>query len=111
MAAWQDEKHVEENRRLYAAKYAAVLPLVKNPLEAAMPDGGFYLWMRTPIDDQAFCRRLHEERNVLVLPGSFLAREGRHGNPGRNRVRVALVAPLEECVQAAQRMMDFAKSL
>ncbi len=111
IAAWRDEKHVEENRRLYAAKYAAVLPLIRNPLGTAMPDGGFYLWMRTPIDDQAFCRRLHEERNVLVLPGTFLARDGRRGNPGRNRVRVALVAPLEECVEAAQRMMDFAKSL
>ncbi|MGE5638691.1 MAG: succinyldiaminopimelate transaminase [Clostridia bacterium] len=111
IAAWQDEKHVEENRRLYAAKYRAVLPLIEKPLTTEMPDGGFYLWMRTPIDDQAFCRRLHEERNVLVLPGSFLARDGRNGNPGRNHVRVALVAPLEECVEAAQRMMDFAKTL
>ncbi len=111
IAAWGDEVHVEENRRLYAAKYKAVLPLVRAPLDANMPDGGFYLWMRTPIDDREFCRRLYREQNVLVVPGSFLARDGREGNPGRNRVRVALVAPLEECVQAAERMMDLAKAL
>jgi N-succinyldiaminopimelate aminotransferase len=111
LAAWGDEKHVEENRRLYTAKYRAVLPLIKDPLQADMPDGGFYLWMRTPIDDREFCRRLHQEQNVLVLPGSFLAREGENGNPGRNRVRVALVAPLEECVEAARRMMEFSRKL
>jgi N-succinyldiaminopimelate aminotransferase len=76
-----------------------------------MPDGGFYLWMRTPIDDQEFCRRLYQEQNVLVLPGSFLAREAQGRNPGRNRVRVALVAPLAECVEAMRRMMDFSKRL
>ena len=111
IAAWRDEKHVEENRRLYAAKYAAVMPLIQAPLQADMPDGGFYLWMRTPIDDREFCRRLYQERNVLVLPGSFLARDGATGNPGRNRVRVALVAPLEECTEALRRMMDFARKL
>lgn len=111
IAAWRDEKHVEDNRRLYAAKYAAVLPLIGSPLQAEMPDGGFYLWMRTPIDDREFCRRLFLERNVLVLPGSFLARDGATGNPGRNRVRVALVAPLEECAEAVRRMMDFARTL
>jgi N-succinyldiaminopimelate aminotransferase len=115
IAAWNDEKHVEENRRLYAEKYKAVLPLIKAPLEADMPDGAFYLWMRTPIDDREFARGLYEKANVLVLPGSFLSREvvineSRH-NPGRNRLRVALVAPLAECVEAAERMMKFARTL
>jgi N-succinyldiaminopimelate aminotransferase len=109
IAAWRDEKHVEENRRLYAAKYKAVLPLVEAPLQADMPDGGFYLWMRTPVDDREFCRGLLQEQNVMVLPGSFLARDDASGNPGRNRVRVALVPPLEACVEAARRMMQFAK--
>ena len=111
IAAWGDEKHVEENRRLYARKYDAVLPLLGAPLQAPRPDGAFYLWMRTPIDDQQFCRRLHEEQNVLVLPGSFLARETGGRNPGARHVRVALVAPLGECVEAARRMMDFSRKL
>ena len=111
IAAWSDERHVEENRRLYAQKYRAVLPLIRPPLQADMPDGGFYLWMRTPIDDRDFCRRLYQEQNVLVLPGSFLARDAGGANPGRNRVRVALVAPLEECTEAARRMMEFSTRL
>ena len=111
IAAWNDEVHVRENRRLYAAKYAAVLPLIRNPLSTERPDGGFYLWIRTPIDDGEFARRLHGQYNVLVLPGSFLARESGGANPGRNHVRVALVAPLDECVEAAQRMMQLAGSL
>jgi N-succinyldiaminopimelate aminotransferase len=76
-----------------------------------MPDGGFYLWMRTPIDDAEFARRLHAQHNVLVLPGSFLARTVNGANPGANHVRIALVAPLEECVEAAKRLMRFAQSL
>jgi N-succinyldiaminopimelate aminotransferase len=111
LAAWGDEKHVEENRRLYAEKFKAVLPLIRRPLEAEMPDGAFYLWLRTPIDDRGFARRLHAEYNVLVLPGSFLARDAEGGNPGRNHVRVALVPPLAECVEAAGRMMQLAEKL
>ncbi len=109
IAAWQDERHVEENRRLYARKYEAVLPLLEAPLAAEMPDGAFYLWMRTPSDDQAFARDLYHQYNVLVLPGSYLAREAGGSNPGRNRVRVALVAPLAECVEGMERMMAFAR--
>jgi N-succinyldiaminopimelate aminotransferase len=111
IAAWNDEKHVQENRRMYAEKYRKVLPLIQAPLATEMPDGGFYLWMRTPIDDAEFVRRLHHEYNVLVLPGSYLAREAGGRNPGSNHVRVALVAPLDDCVEAAGRMMDFAGSL
>jgi N-succinyldiaminopimelate aminotransferase len=111
IAAWSDEKHVEENRRLYAEKFKAVLPLIKHPLKAAMPDGAFYLWMRTPADDREFARRLYHEHNVLVLPGSYLARDADGANPGRNHVRAALVAPLEECVEAAERMMSLARTL
>ena len=111
IAAWSDEQHVQENRRLYAEKYRAVLPLIGKPLQTAMPDGGFYLWMRTPIDDREFCRRLLVEQNVLVVPGSYLARDAADGNPGTGFVRVALVAPLAECVAAAGRMMDFSRTL
>jgi N-succinyldiaminopimelate aminotransferase len=104
IAAWGDEAHVRENRRLYAEKFAAVLPLVPG---AEMPQGGFYLWLRTPIDDAEFARRLLAEYNVLVLPGSYLGREAGGVNPGRNRVRIALVAPLAECLEAARRIAKF----
>lgn len=111
IAAWQDERHVEENRRLYAEKFRAVLPKIGAPLEATMPEGAFYLWMRTPVDDIVFARDLYHQYNVLVLPGSYLARDVNGRNPGRNRVRVALVAPLAECVEGVERMMRFAKEL
>jgi N-succinyldiaminopimelate aminotransferase len=111
IAAWNDEAHVRENRRQYAAKYAAVLPLVKSPLRTEMPDGGFYLWIRTPIDDGEFARALQRDYNVLVVPGSYLARDAHGTNPGRNHVRIALVAPLAECVEAVQRIMQFAGKL
>jgi len=111
IAAWNDEAHVRENRRLYAEKFKAVVPMLRETLQAAMPDGGFYLWLRTPIDDTEFVRRLHHEYNVLVLPGSYLGREVRGENPGRNRIRVALVAPLAECVEAAKRLTEFARKL
>jgi N-succinyldiaminopimelate aminotransferase len=112
IAAWSDEAHVRENRRQYAEKYARVLPLIDETcLETERPEGGFYLWVRTPIDDAEFARRLHAQYNVLVLPGSFLAREAHGTNPGKNHVRIALVAPLEECVEAAGRIAEFCKGL
>jgi N-succinyldiaminopimelate aminotransferase len=111
VAAWGDEAHVRANRRLYAEKYRAALPLIAAPLATAMPEGGFYLWVRTPIDDTAFARDLLRQYNVLVLPGSFLARDAHGANPGRNHVRVALVPPLADCVEAAQRISQLARSL
>lgn len=111
IAAWGDEAHVEENRRLYAEKFAATLPLIRAPLETRMPQGGFYLWLHTPIDDAEFVRRLYAEYNVLGLPGSYLARTVDGENPGKNRVRLALVAPLEDCVEGVKRMAAFARSL
>jgi N-succinyldiaminopimelate aminotransferase len=111
IAAWNDEQHVRENRRLYAAKFAAVLPLLEKHLKAERPEGGFYLWIRTPIDDAEFARGLQRDYNVLVVPGSFLAREAHGENPGKNHIRIALVAPIEECIEAVGRMMQFAKAL
>jgi len=111
VAAWDDEAHVVENRRLYAAKFDSALPLVRGPLGGYRPDGGFYLWLRTPIPDVEFARRLHAECNVDVLPGSFLARTGEGINPGANRIRIALVAPHDECVEGVRRMAEFAAKL
>jgi N-succinyldiaminopimelate aminotransferase len=111
VAAWSDEAHVAENRRLYAQKFDRVLPMVRAPLAAERPEGGFYVWLRTPIDDAEFARRLHGQYNVLVLPGSFLARTVRGVNPGANHVRIALVPPLEECLEAMERIARFAATL
>jgi N-succinyldiaminopimelate aminotransferase len=111
IAAWNDEAHVRENRRLYAEKFSAVLPLFQNYLKTARPEGGFYLWIRTPIDDAEFARRLQRDYNVLVVPGSFLAREAHGENPGKNHIRIALVAPLGECVEGIERLVQFSKAL
>lgn len=110
-AAWKDEAHVVANRKLYAEKYRAVMPLVRAPLQAGMPDGGFYLWMRTPIDDAEFTRNLHRAYNVLVLPGSFLSRESGGLNPGRNFIRIALVQPQADCVDAIKRIASYSETL
>jgi len=109
--AWRDEAHVVENRRLYRDKFAAALPLVRAPLETAMPDGAFYLWMRTPIADAEFARELYRQYNVSVLPGSYLARESGGTNPGRNFIRVALVAQFDDCIEVVRRIAEFARSL
>jgi N-succinyldiaminopimelate aminotransferase len=104
LAAWNDEAHVAENRRLYREKFAAVTPLLKDVLQAEMPDAAFYLWARTPGSGTEFARRLYRECNVTVLPGSYLAREAHGVNPGEGFVRIALVASLEECLEAAERV-------
>ncbi|MCX8087381.1 MAG: succinyldiaminopimelate transaminase [Rhodocyclaceae bacterium] len=113
-AAWQDEAHVRDNRRLYAEKFSRVAPLIARHLKTAVPEAGFYLWADvspTGLSDTEFARRLHDQYNVSVLPGSFLAREAAGCNPGKNFVRIALVASVEECLEAAQRIADFCASL
>lgn len=106
-AAWDDEAHVIANRRLYAEKFAAVQPMLNNVMPAAMPDAAFYLWMRVPNgDDAAFARQLYQDYHVTVLPGSYLARDADGINPGAGFIRIALVAPLAECVAAAERIQQ-----
>ena len=111
VAAWGDEAHVVENRRLYAQKFSAVRPLLQAPLVTDVPEGGFYFWSRTPVDDEQFAAALYREYNVTVLPGSYLARMAHGRNPGSNYVRMALVAPLAECLEAAQRINQFVRKL
>jgi N-succinyldiaminopimelate aminotransferase len=104
-AAWDDDAHVAENRALYRAKFDAVLPILQPVLEVQRPEAGFYLWPRVPGEDTDFARDLYARKNVTVVPGSFLARDGVHGtNPGRGHVRMSLVASLDECVAAAERV-------
>jgi N-succinyldiaminopimelate aminotransferase len=111
VAAWNDEHHVRENRRKYTEKFARVAPLIQAALEVGLPDAGFYLWARTPIADTDFARRLYAEQYVTVLPGSFLARESNGVNPGTNYVRMALVAEIDECLEAARRVVEFVRKL
>jgi len=116
-AAWSDETHVEHNRTLYREKFATVTPLLAPVMDVALPDAGFYLWAGIPqhlgMDDAAFAQALLAQYNVTVLPGSYLARNApeRGGNPGAGRVRMALVAEVSECVEAAQRIVQFIQSL
>jgi N-succinyldiaminopimelate aminotransferase len=111
IAAWNDESHVIENRRLYRDKFAAVTPLIAQVLPAARPEAGFYLWLRVAEPDTDFARRLQREYNVTVLPGSFLARDAGGVNPGAGFVRIALVAGLDECLEAAQRIVACCRPL
>ena len=114
IAAWGDEAHVAENRRLYREKFAAVIPLLEGVMDVRLPDAAFYLWAGVPAawqgDDTRFARELLAQYNVTVLPGSYLAREVGGHNPGQGRVRMALVAETAECLQAAERIVQFIQS-
>lgn len=114
IAAWNDETHVAENRALYREKFARVTPMLAEVMDVALPDAGFYLWAGVPPgvaggDDVAFALQLLAQYNVSVLPGSLLARDVDGHNPGHGRVRLALVAPIDDCVEAAQRIVDFVR--
>ena len=109
VAAWQDESHVEDNRTLYRQKFAEVTPLLSQVLNVGLPDAGFYLWADVNGDDQLFARDLYAAYNVTVLPGSYLGREFQGHNPGRGRIRLALVADSGECLEAAHRMVEFVR--
>jgi N-succinyldiaminopimelate aminotransferase len=109
-AAWDDEQHVCDNREQYRAKFARVTSMLASVLDVALPDAGFYLWAKVKGSDTAFARDLLALYNVTVLPGSYLAREAQGFNPGANRIRMALVAETAECVEAAQRIVQFVQS-
>jgi len=104
--AWSDDRHVADNRALYRRKFAQVLPILREVLAVDAPQAGFYLWPEVG-DDERFTRELFEHKHVTVLPGSYLARDGLQGNPGRGRVRISLVATVDECVEAALRIRDY----
>ncbi len=109
IAAWQDEAHVVDNRQQYRAKFDAVLPILEPVLDVKRPDASFYLWAGTKGPDADFVRDLLTHTNVTTLPGSFVGRTVNGVNPGQNRIRIALVAPLADCVEAAHRIADFVR--
>ena len=105
-AAWNDDAHVIENRKLYAQKFNAVTPLLKQKFEVEMPDAAFYLWAKSKLSDTELAVKLYKELNITVLPGSYLAREAHGINPGEHFIRMALVASFDECVEAANRIQS-----
>jgi len=109
--AWSDEQHVVENRNLYREKFSNAMSILGDFLPVSMPDAAFYLWLKTPISDIEFSKRLYSEGNVTVLPGSYLARDAHGVNPGENFVRVALVAPVAECMEAMERIKEISRKL
>ncbi len=111
IAAWNDEQHVADNRALYTKKFKAVLDILSPVMNLSWPDASFYLWAETPISDTEFARRLYNEQNVTVLAGSYLGRDTANGNPGDNRIRMALVAPINECIEAAERIKTLVTQL
>jgi N-succinyldiaminopimelate aminotransferase len=106
-AAWNEDAHVVENRKLYAQKFKVVTPMLAEVLEVAMPDAAFYLWAKSSIPDTELAVKLYRDLNITVLPGSFLAREAHGTNPGENFVRMALVASYDECLEAANRIKNY----
>ncbi|MBS1992649.1 MAG: succinyldiaminopimelate transaminase [Cyanobacteria bacterium SZAS LIN-3] len=110
IAAWQDEEHVRQNRAIYRRKFERVLEIIAPVVDVRNPDGAFYLWPRTPMPDTDFARLLFEQEHLTVVPGSYLSRLSDGVNPGLNRVRMALVAPLEECVEGAERFRRFVEA-
>jgi N-succinyldiaminopimelate aminotransferase len=111
VAAWEDESHVLDNREAYRQKFDAVLEILDGVLPVSKPDASFYLWPKTPIKGEDFAQQLYAQQKVTVLPGSYLARSADGLNPGEDYVRLALVAPLAECIEAAQRIKAFVQSL
>ncbi len=109
--AWSDEDHVKQNRERYVKKFDAVIKILKPVIDVNLPDAGFYLWLNTPIDDEIFAKDLFAQQNVTVLPGSYLSRESDGINPGKNHVRLALVASFDECVTAASRIKNYIQTL
>ena len=111
IAAWQDEEHVKANRVLYRQKFTAFIDILKDVCTINKPPASFYIWLKTSIADADFAQRLFEQENITVLPGSYLSRDANDINPGKNHVRIALVAPVEECIEAANRIKHFINTL
>ena len=111
IAAWSDEQHVIKNRQEYTQKFSSVVDILSPVLDVKQTEASFYLWPKTPINEETFAQQLFAQQNVTVLPGSYLSRTVDDINPGSNRIRMALVAPTAECTEAALRIRSFIESL
>lgn len=110
-AAWNDDAHVRENRHMYRQKFTAAMEILAPVLDVKRPPAAFYLWPKTPIDDEQFAKGLFAQQHITALPGSYLSRNTAHGDPGRRRMRISLVAPVAECAEAARRIRAYVESL
>ncbi len=105
---WQDEEHVLQNRIAYREKFQHFIDILSPVLEISAPPASFYVWLKAPFgDDEKFALDLYQQQNISVLPGSYLSRTTGQANPGQGYVRIALVAPLDECIEAAKRIRTF----
>ena len=111
IAAWNDEEHVKQNRQFYTEKFKAVLDILQPAIDVQMPEASFYIWLKTPICEQEFAKQLFATQHITVLPGSYLSRDNNGTNPGSGHVRMALVAPLDDCIEAANRIKQFLQTL
>ncbi|MBE0436122.1 MAG: succinyldiaminopimelate transaminase [Methylomicrobium sp.] len=111
IAAWLDEAHVVDNRQLYREKFSAFKDILSEATAVTIPPASFYIWLKTPVSEIQFAQQLFASENVTVLPGSYLSRPFNESDPGRNHVRIALVAPIEECIDAAERIKNFIHTL
>lgn len=111
IAAWNDEQHVADNRRAYSEKFKQFIEIVSPVMQVTQTDASFYLWLETPINEEEFAQKLFAQQHITVLPGSYLSRTVDGINPGHNRVRIALVAPVSECIEAAKRIKQFVETL
>ena len=111
VTAWDDDAHVAENCHLYAQKFSLVTPILKQVFKVDVPEASFYLWPLIPFDTEVFTQRLYEQSNVIVLPGSYLSREGPDGDPAAGRLRISLVASVDDCVTAAHAMRELAVNM
>jgi N-succinyldiaminopimelate aminotransferase len=111
VAAWNDEAHVKENRVLYREKFTAFVDILSDVCSIKKPPASFYLWLKTTIDDAEFAQQLFKQQNISVLPGSYLSRHANDKNPGKNHVRIALVASVDECIEAANRIKYFINTI
>lgn len=107
IAAWSDEKHVFNNREQYRLKFASVVKILKSVIDISIPEASFYLWMKTPMSDEVFTRDIYQQQHIDVVPGQYLSRMVAGKNPGENRIRLALVAPLASCTEAALRIKEY----
>ena len=106
---WRDEQHVISNRQAYREKFDAINPVLSRVFDVRIPPGTFYYWLRLPGDDESFARDLFVTENITVLPGQYLGRDCQGTNPGQNCIRIALVAPIADCIDAVNRLVNFAE--
>jgi aspartate/methionine/tyrosine aminotransferase len=108
IAAYADETHVEDNRRLYALKFDLADQILGGRYGYRRPAGGFLLWLDVSQlgGDEAVTLRLWKEAGLRVVPGRYTARDQADGfNPGAGYIRVALVQDAQITAEALHRMV------